>query len=64
MVCKKHCFVYAKKVANFIGSNHKEVLFTKQEGLNVIKDVVYTTDRDTRLSEHLSIVFGISTYWK
>lgn len=37
-------FVYAKKVADFIGSNHKEVLFTKQEGLNAIKDVVYTTE--------------------
>jgi len=37
-------FNYAKKVANHINSNHKEVLFTATEGLNTINDVIYTIE--------------------
>ena len=36
--------LYAKKVAEHIKSNHTEVFFTEQEGLNVIDDVIYTTE--------------------
>jgi asparagine synthase (glutamine-hydrolysing) len=36
--------LYARKVANHIGSNHHEVLFSPEEGLNTIKDVIYTTE--------------------
>ena len=35
---------YARKVAKHIGSNHTEVFFTEDEGLNAIPDVVYTTE--------------------
>jgi asparagine synthase (glutamine-hydrolysing) len=35
---------YAKLVANHIGSIHTEVYFTEEEGLELIKDVVYTTE--------------------
>ncbi len=34
---------YAKMVAEHIGSNHTEVYFTEEEGLNAINDVVRTT---------------------
>ena len=37
-------FKYAKMVADHIKSNHTEVIFTKEEGLNAIKDVIYTTE--------------------
>jgi asparagine synthase (glutamine-hydrolysing) len=37
-------FKYAKMVAYHIKSNHTEVIFTKEEGLNAIKDVIYTTE--------------------
>lgn len=36
--------IYAKKVAEHIGSNHTEVFFTEEEGLNAIKDVIRTTE--------------------
>jgi asparagine synthase (glutamine-hydrolysing) len=36
--------IYAKKVANHIGSNHTEVYFTEEEGLDAIKDVIRTTE--------------------
>jgi asparagine synthase (glutamine-hydrolysing) len=36
--------IYAKKVANHIGSNHTEVFFTEEEGLAAIKDVIRTTE--------------------
>lgn len=36
--------IYAKKVANHIGSNHTEVFFTEEEGLNAIDDVIRTTE--------------------
>ncbi len=36
--------VYAKKVAEHIGSNHTEVYFTEEEGLDAIKDVIRTTE--------------------
>jgi asparagine synthase (glutamine-hydrolysing) len=35
---------YAKMVADHIGSNHTEVYFTEEEGLEVINDVVRTTE--------------------
>lgn len=35
---------YAKLVADYIGSNHTEVYFTEEEGLNAIKDVIRTTE--------------------
>lgn len=35
---------YAKMVADHIGSNHTEVYFTEEEGLDAIKDVIYTTE--------------------
>ena len=35
---------YAKQVANFIGSNHTEVIFTPEEGLNKIRDVIKFTE--------------------
>lgn len=35
---------YAKKVAEFIGSNHTEVIFTPEEGIEAIRDVIYTTE--------------------
>lgn len=36
--------MYARKVAEHIGSNHTEVFFTPQEGLDAIRDVIYTTE--------------------
>jgi asparagine synthase (glutamine-hydrolysing) len=36
--------IYAKLVANHIGSNHTEVFFTEEEGLDAIKDVIRTTE--------------------
>ena len=36
--------LYARKVAEYIGSNHTEVLFTPEEGLNAIRDVIRTTE--------------------
>ena len=35
---------YAKMVADYIGSNHTEVYFTEDEGLDVIDDVVRTVE--------------------
>ncbi len=35
---------YARKVAQHIGSNHTEVLFTAEQGLEAIDDVIYTTE--------------------
>ena len=35
---------YARMVAEHIGSNHTEVYFTEEEGLQAIEDVVYTTE--------------------
>jgi asparagine synthase (glutamine-hydrolysing) len=35
---------YARMVANHINSNHTEVYFTPEEGLQAIKDVIYTTE--------------------
>jgi len=32
--------VYAKKVADFIGSNHTEIIFTEEEGIAAIEDVI------------------------
>ncbi len=32
---------YAKKVANYLGTNHHEIIFTEQEGLDALRDVVY-----------------------
>jgi asparagine synthase (glutamine-hydrolysing) len=36
--------LYARKVAKYINSNHTEVLFTEKEGLEAIRDVIYTTE--------------------
>ena len=36
--------LYARKVADYIGSIHTEVLFTPQEGLDAIDKVIYTTE--------------------
>ena len=36
--------LYARKVANYIQSNHTEVLFTPEEGLAAIRDVIWTTE--------------------
>jgi len=36
--------LYARKVANYIKSNHTEVIFTPEEGLEAIYDVIYTTE--------------------
>jgi asparagine synthase (glutamine-hydrolysing) len=36
--------IYAKKVAEHIGSNHTEVFFTEEEGLEAIDDVIRTTE--------------------
>ncbi len=36
--------LYARKVAQHIGSNHKEVFFTPEEGLEAIRDVIWTTE--------------------
>jgi asparagine synthase (glutamine-hydrolysing) len=36
--------LYARKVAEHIGSNHTEVFFTPEEGLEAIRDVIYTTE--------------------
>ena len=35
---------YAKLVANHIGSNHTEVYFTEEEGIQALEDVIYTTE--------------------
>ena len=35
---------YARKVAKHIGSEHTEVFFTPEEGLNAIVDVIWTTE--------------------
>lgn len=36
--------MYARQVANHIGSNHTEVFFTPEEGLQAIRDVIWTTE--------------------
>jgi asparagine synthase (glutamine-hydrolysing) len=36
--------IYARKVAEHIRSNHTEVLFTPQEGLDAIRDVIWKTE--------------------
>ena len=36
--------LYARKVAEHIKSNHTEVFFTEKEGLEVLDDVIYTTE--------------------
>ena len=36
--------LYARKVAQYINSNHTEVLFTSEEGLAAIRDVIWTTE--------------------
>jgi asparagine synthase (glutamine-hydrolysing) len=36
--------IYARKVATHIGSNHTEVFFTPQEGLDAIRDVIWKTE--------------------
>jgi asparagine synthase (glutamine-hydrolysing) len=36
--------LYARKVAKHIGSNHTEVFFTPEEGLEAIRDVIWTTE--------------------
>jgi asparagine synthase (glutamine-hydrolysing) len=36
--------IYARKVAKHIGSEHTEVFFTPDEGLEAIKDVIWTTE--------------------
>ena len=36
--------LYARKVAKYIESNHTEVLFTPEEGLEAIRDVIWTTE--------------------
>jgi asparagine synthase (glutamine-hydrolysing) len=36
--------LYAKKVADHIGSNHTEVYFSSDEALDAIDDVIYTTE--------------------
>lgn len=35
---------YARQVAEHIKSNHTQVFFTEEEGLNAIEDVIYTTE--------------------
>ena len=35
---------YARMVADYIGSEHTEVIFTKEEALNAINEVIYTTE--------------------
>ena len=35
---------YAKMVADHIGSNHTEVYFTEEEGIQALEDVIYTTE--------------------
>lgn len=35
---------YARMVADHIGSNHTEVYFTEEEGLEALEDVIYTTE--------------------
>jgi asparagine synthase (glutamine-hydrolysing) len=35
---------YAKMVAEHIGSNHTEVYFTEEEGLEALEDVIHTTE--------------------
>jgi asparagine synthase (glutamine-hydrolysing) len=37
-------FEYARKVADYIGSNHTEVVFTMEEALAAINSVIYTTE--------------------
>lgn len=36
--------IYARKVAKHINSNHTEVMFTPEEGLNAIRDVIWTIE--------------------
>jgi asparagine synthase (glutamine-hydrolysing) len=36
--------LYARKVAEHIGSNHTEVFFTPEQGLEAIRDVIWTTE--------------------
>ncbi len=33
--------MHAKKAANYLGTNHHEIIFTEQEGLDALKDVIY-----------------------
>ncbi|XP_055547529.1 asparagine synthetase B [glutamine-hydrolyzing] [Wyeomyia smithii] len=37
-------FEYSKMVADYIGSDHTEVYFTIDEGLNYIRDIIYHTE--------------------
>jgi len=36
--------IYAKMVADHIKSNHTEIYFTEEEGLQALEDVIYTTE--------------------
>ena len=36
--------IYAKKVADYIGSKHTEVIFTEKEGIEAIKEVIKVTE--------------------
>jgi asparagine synthase (glutamine-hydrolysing) len=36
--------IYARKVAKHINSNHTEVMFTPEDGLNAIRDVIWTIE--------------------
>lgn len=37
-------FKYSRMVADFIGSDHSEVIFTVEEGLDYIRDVIYSLE--------------------
>jgi asparagine synthase (glutamine-hydrolysing) len=36
--------IYARKVAEFLGTDHTEIIFTAEEALSVINDVIYTVE--------------------
>ncbi len=33
--------IHAKKVASYLGTNHSEIVFTEQEGIHALRDVIY-----------------------
>jgi asparagine synthetase B (glutamine-hydrolysing) len=40
---------YAKVVAQYIGSNHTEIIFTEEEGIEAIEEVIKVTEKDIKL---------------
>ncbi len=54
---------YARKVAEHIGSDHTEVIFTPEEGLAAITDVIYTTETWDTTTIRASVIQYLVSKW-